>query len=94
MTKRNKKISIPTIGVSLVIAFLLIKGIVLQPKINENKEKIGNLNTQITQQQQNLEDLEKLSEKVDTDEYIEMVAREKLGLVKENEIIFYDVSGE
>ena len=94
MTKRNKKIAIPTIVVSLVIAFLLIKGVMLQPEINQNKEKIDNLNGQITKQQQKLDELDELAEKVDTDEYIEKVAREKLGLVKENEIIFYDVASE
>ena len=71
--------------VSLVIAFLLIKGVMLQPEINQNKEKIDNLNGQITKQQQKLDELDELAEKVDTDEYIEKVAREKLGLVKENE---------
>lgn len=94
MTKRNKKIALPTIVVSLVIAFLLIKGVMLQPEINQNKEKIDSLNGQITKQQQKLDELDELAEKVDTDEYIEKVAREKLGLVKENEIIFYDVASE
>ena len=94
MTKRNKKIALPTIVVSLVIAFLLIKGVMSQPEINQNKEKIDSLNGQITKQQQKLDELDELAEKVDTDEYIEKVAREKLGLVKENEIIFYDVASE
>lgn len=94
MTRRNKKIALPTIVVSLVIAFLLIKGVMLQPEINQNKEKIDSLNGQITKQQQKLDELDELAEKVDTDEYIEKVAREKLGLVKENEIIFYDVASE
>lgn len=94
MTKRNKKIALPTIVVSLVIAFLLIKGVMLQPEINQNKEKIDSLNGKITKQQQKLDELDELAEKVDTDEYIEKVAREKLGLVKENEIIFYDVASE
>ena len=38
--------------------------------------------------------LDDLKEKVDTNEYIEKVAREKLGLVKENEIIFIDVASK
>lgn len=90
---RNKKISIPTLVVSVVIAFFLIKGIMLQPEITRNKEEIDSLNTQIAEQQEKLKELEQLAEKVDTDEYIEKVAREKLGLIKENEIIFIDISG-
>jgi len=94
MTKKNVKRTIPTVGVSLVVAFLLIKGAMLQPEINQNKEKIGNLNSEIIREEQNLNELDELSKTTDTDEYIEKVAREKLGLVKENEIIFIDVSGE
>lgn len=92
--KKKKKLTIPTVVVSLVVAFLLVKGVMQQPKINENKEEIESLNTQITQQQKKLDELDELKTKVDTDEYIEKVAREKLGLVKENEIIFIDVAGE
>ena len=77
-----------------MVAFLLIKGAMLQPVINQNKEKIVNLESKIAQEQHNLESLEELSKTTDTDEYIERVARDKLGLVKENEIIFYDVSAE
>lgn len=65
-----------------------------QPQINNNKEKIDDLTAQIAEQEQKLKTLEELKDKVDTDEYIEKVAREKLGLIKENEIIFIDVAGE
>lgn len=92
--KKNKKMVIPTVAVSLVTVFFLAKGVMQQPKITQNKEKIEKLNVQITQQQDKLNELDELSTKVDTDEYIEKVAREKLGLVKENEIIFIDVAGE
>ena len=88
------KITISTVVVSVISGFLLIKGVMQQPKITQNKDEINNLNVQITQQQEKLDDLDELATKVDTDEYIEKVAREKLGLVKENEIIFYDVTGE
>ena len=49
---------------------------------------------QIAQQQKKLDELDELKTKVDSDEYIEKVAREKLGLIKENEIMFIDVAGE
>lgn len=91
---KNKKITVSTLAVSLVVAFLLIKGVMQQPKITENKEKIEDLNEQIALQEQKLEELDELKEKVNTDEYIEKVAREHFGYIKENEIIFYDVSGK
>lgn len=39
-------------------------------------------------------EIDDLTKKVNTDEYIERVANEKLGLVKSNATIFYDVSEE
>ena len=91
---KKKKVSVPAVAVSLVTVFLLAKGVMQQPKITENKEKIEELNSQIAQQEQKIDNLEELKSKVNTDEYIEKVAREKLGLIKENEILFVDVAGE
>ena len=85
---------IPAVTVSLIVAFLLIKGIVQQPEITKNKEEIQNLNTKIAEQQATNDEIKDMMGKVDTDEYIEKVAREKLDLVKENEIIFIDVASE
>lgn len=89
-----KKKRLPFLIVSAVVAFFLIKGIAQQPKITQNKDEIESLNTQIAKQEQKINDLDDLKTKVDTDEYIEKVAREKLGLVKENEIIFIDVASK
>ena len=33
-------------------------------------------------------------EKAGTDEYIEKIAREKLGMIKSDEIVFIDISGQ
>ena len=85
---------IPAVTVSLIVAFLLVKGIVQQPEITKNKEEIQNLNTKIEEQQATNDEIKDMMGKVDTDEYIEKVAREKLDLVKENEIIFIDVASE
>lgn len=90
----KKIITLPALAVFSVTAFLLVKGIMQQPKITANKEEIESLNIQIAQQQKRLDELDELKEKVDSDEYIEKVAREKLGLIKENEIMFIDVAGE
>ena len=52
----------------------------------QTKEKI----TQIKQENARIEDADKALE---TDAGVEAVAREKLGMVSENEIIFQDVGG-
>lgn len=85
---------IPAVTVSLIVAFLLVKGIIKQPEITKNKEEIQNLNTKIAEQKEKNDEIKDMMGKVDTDEYIEKVAREKLDLVKENEIIFIDVASE
>ena len=41
-----------------------------------------------------LKEIEELKGKVNTDEYIEKMASEKLGLIKSNAKVFVDVSGE
>ena len=64
------------------------------PQIYANKQRIASLNEQIEYEKTRQLEIDELSGKVNTDEYIEKVAREKLGLVKENEIIFYDVASE
>ena len=46
------------------------------------------LQKQIKEEEQKAKEIEKLEEYVGTDEYIEDMAREKLGLVYEDEIIF------
>ena len=52
------------------------------------KEQEEELQTQIDAEKERSEEINKLKKYVGTDEYIEEVAREKLGLVKEIEILF------
>ena len=63
-----------------------------QPEILENKAEIARLNEEIEYEKARQEEVESVRESVDTDEYIERIAREKLGMIKANEKIFVDVS--
>ena len=58
------------------------------PQVKDLQAKITELQTQIDAEKERSEEINKLKKYVGTDEYIEEVAREKLGLVKENEILF------
>lgn len=91
-TKKDKKI-IAAVFV-LAVLFMLGKGIAEQPQIIRNEDEIAELQAQIEYETKRMEEVDALKEKVNTDEYIEKVAREKLGLVKNDEIIFVDISGE
>ena len=46
------------------------------------------LDSQIEEEKQRTDDITALKEYMQTDEYIEKTAREKLGMVKDNEILF------
>ena len=73
---------------------MLVKGASLQPEINKNTDKIAELDAKIEYEQQRANEVDNLKENVNSDEYIEKVAREKLGMVKKDEIVFIDVTGE
>ena len=63
-------------------------GMALKKSNDAYKVQEEELQTQIDAEKERSEEINKLKKYVGTDEYIEEVAREKLGLVKENEILF------
>ncbi len=75
-----------------VIAVMLVQGVRQQPLIDKNKQEINQIQQQIEYEKQRAAEVDVWTQKVDTDEYIEKVARTKLGLVKSNEKIFIDAS--
>lgn len=81
-----------TLGVCLLSFFCIFKGLMQIPQIKSNDAKIQELNDSIKYEQLRQAEIDELKDKVDTDEYIEKIAGEKLGLVKNNARIFIDVS--
>ncbi|MBQ3115144.1 MAG: septum formation initiator family protein [Clostridia bacterium] len=61
-----------------------------QVQIYTAKKQISELDAEITQQQQTKEELQKKKELINTPEFIEKYAREELGLVAPDEIIFME----
>lgn len=92
LTRNRKKILLW--GFILIVFSMVFKGIMQQPQIYANKQKIAQLHEQIEYEKTRQVELDELSKKVNTDEYIEKIAREKLGLVNSNSKIFVDVSSE
>ena len=78
----------------LITAGLLFKGLIQQPQISGNRKEIQTIKEQIEYEKLRQQEIEDLKTKVNTDEYIEKMASEKLGLVKNNAKIFIDVSQE
>lgn len=84
---RTTELSI-TVVLCCLVAVLTVKGISLQQKVNANASRLSGLDSQIEEEKQRTDDITALKEYMQTDEYIEKTAREKLGMVKDNEILF------
>lgn len=74
--------------VFLLFVIVSAKSLSLREKEAYYKAQEMELEAQIKEEKARTAEIEKLGEYVGTDEYVEDVAREKLGLVHENEIVF------
>lgn len=74
--------------VTLLIAALLMQSIKLNRRIVSYRSSNAALETRIQEEKDRAEELKKLPDYVESDEYIEKAAREKFGLVYDDEIIF------
>ncbi len=71
------------------LVFSIITGFIFQiRKVNEYKSQIAQINSQIEDTKEEISKLEKLSK----DNDLESIARNELGMIKSNEIIYVDSS--
>ena len=75
--------------VCVYISCIFVKQQIYLSKCNDISEDYAEKIAEVKLEQQRLEDE---LDKADTDEYLERMAREKLGLIKANERIFVDVT--
>lgn len=73
---------------------MVVKGFMLQPAIAANDKKAAEIMESIEYENKRIEEIDAMMQEVGTDEYIEKVAREKLGMIKADEIVFVDISGQ
>ena len=95
--KKNKKIAndrMGMLGIALIVLVLIGSMVIQSRGLKESlagyETRAEALNQQIEEEKARTEEIQNLKEYMLTDEYAEQVAREKLGLVKENEIIFQE----
>lgn len=90
--RKGKQSRLGEFFVCMVVAFLIIivsiKCVDLKSKNQEYTLRQQELQAQIEEQQIRAEELEQLKKYVQTDSYVEEIAEEQLGLVREGEIIF------
>lgn len=85
--KKGTGIGIIVFVVLILFGIIAYKKIDLEKRSVQAKQKIEILNAQIQEEEERAEEIKNLEAYVQTKRYIEDVAREKLGLVYEDEII-------
>ena len=76
------------ISVCMLVVLLAFKEHSLQVKYQTNENRKAQLEEEITTEEARTKDIEDMQEYMQSDEYAEKIAKEKIGLVKDNEIIF------
>ena len=102
MPDRRKKVSTPNrIGMSVIamvvmilIAVMLSQSAQMKKKISSYKASNQALEEQIQVERDRAEDLKSLPDYIASDEYVEKTAREKFGLVYQDEVIYQAKDGE
>ena len=74
--------------VLLMLIFVTVASLRLRVSNTNKQEKIAELEEQIEEKEKKAEEIEEYSKYVQTKKYAEEVAKDKLGLVYEDEIIF------
>ena len=89
MMRQNKK---TMIGILIAVAALMIAMMIMSVKLNTKlvlgSEQISDLQAQQEAEEQRTDDINALRDEMQSDDYKEQVAKEKLGLIRDNEIIF------
>lgn len=88
LRKNRRSVLMISCVIILLGGVVLGCGISLKEKNEAYLAKEEELQLQIDAELERSEEIDALKEYVETDEYIEMVAKEKLGLAYENEILF------
>ena len=72
----------------LLVAVVSFSSISLRAKNQSYIEQEAELEVQIQEEKERTEEIEQMEDYVGTNEYVEQTARDKLGLIYENETIF------
>lgn len=91
---RMKKIKKPYKKILIIfIAIYVVYTLIVQQKtLNAYNQEQENYSKQITAEKENNELLLETKENVNSTEYIENIAREKLGMYLPNERVYYDIT--
>lgn len=77
-----------TITVLMLLVVVSVKGVELYHKLQVNRARIEQLEQQLAEEEKRTEEIEEYEKYTQTKKFVEEVAKDKLGLVYEGEIIF------
>ncbi|MBR2948684.1 MAG: septum formation initiator family protein [Lachnospiraceae bacterium] len=88
--KKQNRLSMLMVSIAVVMVLIVvaIRSVDLQAKQASYDARIAQLNEQIALEQQRTEELNEYEKYTKTKKFVEEVAKDKLGLVYEGEIIF------
>lgn len=96
--RKNKQSRLGMVLVSFIVVMLLVvilvKSVQLSDKRSEYDAKEAQLNEQIAEEEKRTQELAEYEKYTKTAKYVEEVAKDKLGLVYEDEIIFESEDGK
>ena len=80
------------LSITFVVAILFIammtQSISVEKQLSQYQQELEELDNKMTEETECTKEIDDMKEYTETDEYAEEVARDKLGLVKDNEIVF------
>lgn len=89
---KGKKPKLGLIVTAIIAGYFIYTIAGQESLLNKKQNEKKRIEASIEEQKQLNEDLKKQKEEVNSDQYIERVAREKLGMVKPGEKVFSDVN--
>jgi cell division protein FtsB len=90
MNKRKKSI-VGMLVLLAVLAYLSYVAVGQQKILDAKKIEMTRIEAKIREEEEINEALKREHEMIDSEEYKEKIAREKLGMVKKNERVFFDI---
>lgn len=88
MHRRKIIVRIVTIATIAALMLLTVKALEVNRLINKVDDEITSTKKELQKENETIEAMKEEVEQIDSPEYIEKVAREKLGMVKEEDIVF------
>lgn len=80
------------LSITFVVAILFIammtQSISVEKQLSQYQQELEELDNKMTEETERTKEIDDMKKYMETDEYAEEVARDKLGLVKDNEIVF------